>query len=78
MKATVKLIENSEENLENLPLFYDYIYTNPILDSTDEEKIVKFSARKHGFISYGESDKLISKIIDFSQIPSNIFTHDKS
>lgn len=78
MKATVKLLENQQDKLKNLPLFYNWIYTNPILDRGKEDAMITYSKRKMGIISYSESEKFVSKMIDFEALPQKIFEHAES
>lgn len=78
MKTNVKLIEPNAGNLKNLPVFYNYIYYNPILDRGKEDVMIKFSKRKCGVLTYSESDKFISKVIDFEQLPQTIFEHEST
>lgn len=78
MKTTVELLKPEKETLKNLPLFYNYIYYNPILDRGKEDAMITFSKRKKGIVSYSESEKFISKIIDFEQLPHKTFENAES
>ncbi|HVI49405.1 MAG TPA: hypothetical protein VM802_31355 [Chitinophaga sp.] len=61
----------SEYHLRNLPIFYNYVYYNSIVN-LDEYYIPEFSEKICNYVTHMQPDKLISRIIDFSDINEDV------
>jgi hypothetical protein len=59
----VKKLRVKKEQLSNLPLFYNFILHNKLIDS-DPFYGSAFSDKFNGIIVFSQPDKLLSKIID--------------
>jgi hypothetical protein len=64
----LNLIKPNNKVLDGLPLFYNYIYFNKIVDRKEEDKYVFVCKNVEGLFTYSTLPKLISTIIDFSCI----------
>lgn len=63
----LKKLPISEPQLENLPLFYNYLIYNELLPS-DPFYRTAYSEKYSSIIFYTGSDKPISKIVDTTEI----------
>ena len=69
MKVKLEKLEVSDFQKESLPIFYGYVsYNNFIEREEGAEDRISFSERLNCYIDHPPSDKLISKIINFSKI----------
>jgi hypothetical protein len=66
-----KKLSISKSKRENLPLFYDRITYNELIN-TDVYFMPEFSDKFTCYIPFAQPDKLLSKIIDFSKIRNDI------
>ncbi|EDP96610.1 hypothetical protein U8527_21805 [Kordia algicida OT-1] len=63
----LKKLSISEPQLENLPLFYNYLIYNELLPS-DPFFRTNYSEKYSSIIFYSSGDKPISKILDTTQL----------
>lgn len=59
--------DNSDE-LEGMPLFYDFIYFNKMMESEVEKECCFVSNEDKGYISFERVSYPISLIIDYKKI----------
>lgn len=75
-KFEIKLLSDYKAtSLDGLPLFYNYIYYNELMDDTDEVRCYKHSDQFKGFISYERPLSLLSTIVDYSNLNEKM--HEK-
>lgn len=67
-RIIVKKLEINDAILNNAPLFFNHIYYNKLINSEYEKSLVRHSKRKQAEFTFKEPEKLISKIINFSEI----------
>ena len=66
-----KKLKIAKEQLGNLPLFYNFVIYNQMIEASEEfnaELYMDYSEKFSSVIKYCKADKLISKIIDFKKI----------
>jgi hypothetical protein len=76
-----KKLPLTEEQKKNLPVFYQFVTYNNMVDSNAgfNRDLLFFTVKDHTTsFPYSSSDKPISKIIDFSQIKSRVSKSSKT
>jgi hypothetical protein len=63
-----KLSLKNDEVFSRTPLFFNHIHFNKLIESDVEEKLIQRSKRKQAEYSFREPNRLISKIIDFTNL----------
>ena len=61
-----------KEKLKNLPVFYQFVLYNEIINNSIEKKYVYKIERFDSVSAYHPAKKLISKIVDYALIKENI------
>lgn len=67
----IKAFEIEKGTLKSLPLFYNYVYYNELIN-LDNYYLPPYSDKMKAYIPYARSAKLLSKIVDFSKINEDI------
>lgn len=70
-KYHIRLL-NLEHNqiLDGLPLFYDFIYYNELMDRTTEDRCCHLSEKHKSYVSFERPLHLTSLIINYEEIVS--------
>lgn len=63
-----KLTLENDEVFSRTPLFFNHIYFNKLIEFDVEEKLIQRSERKQAEYSFREPNRLISKIVDFTNL----------